>query len=188
MLKSECEGRAGGSPRPFAIREAGWMNLFEKAINFVFGTKHERDAKRMRPIVEAINAREAEIEGLDDEALRGRFEAIGERVRAATAELPDDRRERSVLVQGVLDPELEEERPGPGRPRSRARGGLRSGPRGEQTGHRNASLRRSVGGWRCTPRRSHRRDADRRGQNVGGDPAGGAERTHRSWGSPGDGQ
>jgi len=84
------------------------MNLFEKAINFVFGTKHERDAKRMRPIVEAINAREAEIEGLDDEALRGRFEAIGERVRAATAELPDDRRERSVLVQSVLDPELEE--------------------------------------------------------------------------------
>ena len=84
------------------------MNLFEKAINFVFGTKHERDAKRMRPIIEAINAREAEIEGLDDEALRGRFEAIGERVRAATAELPDDRRERSVLVQSVLDPELEE--------------------------------------------------------------------------------
>ena len=84
------------------------MNLFEKAINFVFGTKHERDAKRMRPIVEAINAREAEIEGLDDEALRGRFEAIGERVRAATAELPGDRRERSVLVQSVLDPELEE--------------------------------------------------------------------------------
>jgi preprotein translocase subunit SecA len=84
------------------------MNLFEKAINLVFGTKHERDAKRMRPIVEAINAREAEIEGLDDDVLRGRFEAIRERVRAATAELPDDRRERSVLVQSVLDPELEE--------------------------------------------------------------------------------
>ncbi|MBD3857843.1 MAG: preprotein translocase subunit SecA, partial [Acidobacteria bacterium] len=84
------------------------MNLFEKAINFVFGTKHDRDAKRMRPIVEAINAREAEIEKLDDDALRGRFEAIGERVRAATTELPDDRRERSVLVQSVLDPEREE--------------------------------------------------------------------------------
>jgi len=84
------------------------MNLFEKAINFVFGTKHERDAKRMRPIVEAINAREAEIEKLDDDGLRGRFEAIGERVRAATTKLPDDRRERSVLVQSVLDPELEE--------------------------------------------------------------------------------
>ncbi len=65
------------------------MNLFEKGIEFVFGSKHERDAKRMRPIVEAINAREAEIEKLDDDALRARFEAIKERVRAATAELPD---------------------------------------------------------------------------------------------------
>ena len=84
------------------------MNLFERAIELVFGSKHERDAKRMRPIVEAINARESEIEALDDEALRGRFEATGERVRAAIAELPEDRRERSVMVQNLLDPELEE--------------------------------------------------------------------------------
>jgi preprotein translocase subunit SecA len=84
------------------------MNLFEKGIELVFGSKHERDVKRMRPIVEAINAREAEFEALDDEALRGRFEAIREKVRAATTELPEDRRERSVAVQEILDPELEE--------------------------------------------------------------------------------
>jgi preprotein translocase subunit SecA len=84
------------------------MNLFEKGIELVFGSKHERDVKRMRPIVEAINAREAEFEALDDEALRARFEAIRERVQAATSELPEDRRERSVAVQNVLDPELEE--------------------------------------------------------------------------------
>jgi preprotein translocase subunit SecA len=84
------------------------MNLIEKGIDLVFGSKHERDAKRMRPIVEAINAYEAEFESLGDEALRGRFDTIKERVRSATTELPDDRRERSVLVQGVLDQELEE--------------------------------------------------------------------------------
>ncbi len=84
------------------------MNLFEKAIALVFGTKHERDFKRMRPIVESINAREAEIEALGDEALRNRFAAIRDRVRAATTDLPDDRRERSVFVQSILDPELEE--------------------------------------------------------------------------------
>ncbi len=84
------------------------MNLFEKAIGVIFGTKHERDFKRMRPIAAAINAREAEIEALDDEALRGRFAAIRERVQAAAAELPDEPRERSVFVQGLLDPELEE--------------------------------------------------------------------------------
>jgi preprotein translocase subunit SecA len=84
------------------------MNLFEKAIALVFGTKHERDFKRMRPIVTAINAREAELEALGDDALRQRFAAIREKVRMATAELPDDRRERSVFVQSILDPELEE--------------------------------------------------------------------------------
>jgi preprotein translocase subunit SecA len=84
------------------------MNLFERGIELVIGSKHERDVKRMRPMVEAINAREAELEALDDEALRGRFKAIRERVQAATTELPEERRERSVMVQNILDPELEE--------------------------------------------------------------------------------
>jgi preprotein translocase subunit SecA len=84
------------------------MNLFEKAIELVFGSKHERDVKRMRPIVEAINAREAELETLSDEALRGRFDEIQKRVQEQITELPEERRERSVMVQEILDPELEE--------------------------------------------------------------------------------
>ena len=84
------------------------MNFFEKLIGVIFGTKHERDIKRMKPIVAAINGREAELEALDDESLRGRFAAIRERVQAATVELPTEARDRSVLVQGVLDPEFEE--------------------------------------------------------------------------------
>ena len=84
------------------------MNLFEKLIGVIFGTKHERDIKRMKPIVASINEREAEMEALDDDGLRSRFLAIRERVQAATSELPADTRERTVFVQGVLDPELEE--------------------------------------------------------------------------------
>jgi len=84
------------------------MNIFEKGISVIFGTKHEQDIKRMKPIVESINAREAEIEALDDAELRSRFSAIRERVQASTKDLPKDARERSVLVQGVLDPEFEE--------------------------------------------------------------------------------
>ena len=34
-----------------------------------FGTSHEREIKRIQPIVEAINAQAASVEGLDDEAL-----------------------------------------------------------------------------------------------------------------------
>ncbi len=84
------------------------MNLFEKAIGAVIGTKHERDFKRMKPMVAAINAREAEIEGLSDDALRQRFDAIKQKVRSATSELPGEPRERATFVQKVLDQELEE--------------------------------------------------------------------------------
>jgi len=82
------------------------MNLIEKAIGAIFGTKHERDIKRMRPIVAEINALEAEFEALDDDALRGRFEEIRKRVREATVELPDQARERATFVQKILDEEL----------------------------------------------------------------------------------
>jgi preprotein translocase subunit SecA len=84
------------------------MNLVEKAIGLVFGTKHERDVKRMRPIVAAINAREGEFEALDDDALRNRYALIRERVEEATNELPEEARERATFVQRILDEELEE--------------------------------------------------------------------------------
>jgi preprotein translocase subunit SecA len=82
------------------------MDIVEKTIGAVFGTKHERDLKRMRPLVASINALESDFEALDDEQLRSRFSEIGERVRAATQELPEDIRQRATSVQNVLDDEL----------------------------------------------------------------------------------
>ncbi len=84
------------------------MNLFERAIGAVFGTKHERDFKRMKPMVAAINAHETEFAGLSDDGLRQRFESIKQKVRSATSELPAEPRERSTFVQRILDPELNE--------------------------------------------------------------------------------
>ena len=52
------------------------MNLIEKGIEIVFGSKHERDLKRMAPIIDEVNRLEPELETLDDQALRGRFAAI----------------------------------------------------------------------------------------------------------------
>jgi len=84
------------------------MNLIEKGIEIVFGSKHERDLKRMAPIVDAVNRYEPELEALDDGGLRDRFAAIRDRVRSATAELPEESRARSEFVQGFLDAELAE--------------------------------------------------------------------------------
>jgi len=46
----------------------------------VFGTKHERDAKRMRPVVAEINALEPSLQALSDVALRARTDEFRKRV------------------------------------------------------------------------------------------------------------
>jgi preprotein translocase subunit SecA len=46
----------------------------------VFGTKHERDVKRMQPVVEAINAIEPDMQALSEPALRDKTEAFRKRL------------------------------------------------------------------------------------------------------------
>ena len=46
----------------------------------IFGTKHERDAKRMRPAVEAINALEPAMQALSDVELRGVTDELRKRL------------------------------------------------------------------------------------------------------------
>jgi preprotein translocase subunit SecA len=48
----------------------------DKIIAYFFGTKHERDIKKMQPVVAAINALEPEMQGLRDEQLKERFAAL----------------------------------------------------------------------------------------------------------------
>jgi len=84
------------------------MNFVEKALSLVIGTKHERDFKRMRPKIEAINAMEPELERLSDEELKARFAAIRTQVMEETADLPEERLPRAKLVQKVLDKVLVE--------------------------------------------------------------------------------
>ena len=54
----------------------------------VIGTQNERDLKRLRPLVAAINAKEPEIETLSDEQLRGKTAEF--RQRLENGETPDD--------------------------------------------------------------------------------------------------
>jgi preprotein translocase subunit SecA len=46
----------------------------------IFGTKHERDVKRMRPVVEAIGGFELGLQALSDEALRARTAEFRQRL------------------------------------------------------------------------------------------------------------
>jgi preprotein translocase subunit SecA len=54
--------------------------MLNALLRAVLGTKHERDIKRMRPIVEAINALEPDLQRLDDDALRARTDELRKRL------------------------------------------------------------------------------------------------------------
>jgi preprotein translocase subunit SecA len=80
--------------------------IIDKALSKVFGTKHERDIKAMRPRVAAISALEPEVRALSDEALRARVAEIRTRVEGALTGLPVDIEARRALTREVLDKEL----------------------------------------------------------------------------------
>ena len=50
--------------------------MLNRAITKVFGSKHERDVKRLQPMVTAINALEPGIQALSDQDLRARTEEL----------------------------------------------------------------------------------------------------------------
>jgi len=62
--------------------------MFNAIFRAVFGTKHERDVKRMRPLVEQIAALEPDLQALSDQALRARTAELRQRL-ADGAEVDD---------------------------------------------------------------------------------------------------
>ena len=57
-----------------------------KYLTKIFGTKHDRDVKKMRPLVEQINRLYADYASLSDEALKNKTLEFRAKITAATAE------------------------------------------------------------------------------------------------------
>src|SRR5260370_8047615 len=53
----------------------------DSVIARFIGTKHERDLKKLEPLVAAINAEEPEVQALSDEQLKERFAALRTQVQ-----------------------------------------------------------------------------------------------------------
>jgi preprotein translocase subunit SecA len=87
--------------------------MIDKFLTMMFGSKHERDVKAMRPIVAQINALEPEISALSDDGLRAKTAEFRERLRpvvealdAAKKEIPRDDTAIAVAkadLQAALD-------------------------------------------------------------------------------------
>jgi preprotein translocase subunit SecA len=93
--------------------------LINTLLGKVFGTKNEREVKRLQPRVEAINALEPGMQKLSDDELRAKTAEFRARIQerlSSTSDEPDadpDRQkeieaERSEAFKGVLDELLEE--------------------------------------------------------------------------------
>ncbi len=67
--------------------------MIEKVLTTVFGSKHERDVKRMRPMVEQINALEPAISKLTDDGLRAKSAEFRERLRPPVEHLESVKKE-----------------------------------------------------------------------------------------------
>ncbi|TGM31786.1 preprotein translocase subunit SecA [Leptospira biflexa] len=62
--------------------------MFQKILTILFGSKYERDLKRLNPIVETINSFEVAIKAMDDETLSSQTKKFKERL--ASGETLDD--------------------------------------------------------------------------------------------------
>jgi len=93
--------------------------LINTLLGKVFGTKNEREVKRLIPRVEAIDALEPEIERLSDEELRAKTDEFRQKIQDRLGRIPDEPdadpgrlkeldRERLDATNEVLDDILEE--------------------------------------------------------------------------------
>ncbi|HXJ07461.1 MAG TPA: preprotein translocase subunit SecA [Candidatus Acidoferrum sp.] len=79
-----------------------------KAVDTVvarfIGTKHERDIKKLQPLVVAINAREPETQALSDDELKARFAELRTQVQEQLKDADPSDDTYKELLKNVLDP------------------------------------------------------------------------------------
>jgi len=80
--------------------------LVDGVIARFIGTKHERDVKKLQPLVAAINALEAEIKTLSDEDLKLRFLALKEQVQEPLKDADPSEPTFRDLMQKAFEPVL----------------------------------------------------------------------------------
>ena len=93
--------------------------MINTLLGKVFGTKNEREVKRLMPKVEAINALEPQMRALTDEQLRAKTDEFRRRIQEQMSKIQDEpdadvdrakqlEEERNAALKGILDEVLAE--------------------------------------------------------------------------------
>jgi len=64
--------------------------LINTVLGKVFGTRNDREVKRLQPRVAAINALEPEIRKLSDDQLRAKTDEFRRRIQDRLSHIPDE--------------------------------------------------------------------------------------------------
>jgi len=80
--------------------------ILDRVVATFIGTKHERDIKKLQPIVAAINEKEPETQALSDEALKGQFAKLKDEVRERLKDADPTDAGYKERLRAALDPAI----------------------------------------------------------------------------------
>jgi len=80
--------------------------ILDRVVATFIGTKHERDIKKLQPIVAAINEKEAETQALSDEALKNQFAKLKDEVQERLKDADPAEAGYKERLQAALDPAI----------------------------------------------------------------------------------
>ncbi len=83
--------------------------MIKGIIKKIVGSRYAREVRRLSPLVDRINEQYATLEGISDEALRGKTDEFRDRIAARTRETQDEIESLRERKRGAADPDEREE-------------------------------------------------------------------------------
>src|SRR5213594_3186220 len=80
--------------------------ILDRVVARFIGTKHERDIKKLQPVIASINAREAEVQSLGNEELKTRFAELRAQVQERLKDADPADAGYKERLRAALDPAI----------------------------------------------------------------------------------
>jgi preprotein translocase subunit SecA len=80
--------------------------ILDRVVASFIGTKHERDIKKLQPVIAAINAKEPEMQLLSDDALKSEFAKLKDEVQARLKDVDASEPGYREKMQAALEPAI----------------------------------------------------------------------------------
>jgi len=77
--------------------------MLKQLFNTVFGTRFDRELKRIQPIIDKVKEHERRLAGLPDDAIRGQTEKLRAQIRERTGALETEIAEKRQTKHDTAD-------------------------------------------------------------------------------------